>query len=61
MSAETYLIGYARVAKGDEQSNAAQSAALARAGRRRVFEETASWLVSRENAILSQWALCPGR
>jgi DNA invertase Pin-like site-specific DNA recombinase len=38
---EPYLLGYARVSKGDEQSNAAQTAALTRAGCRRVFEETA--------------------
>jgi DNA invertase Pin-like site-specific DNA recombinase len=39
---EPYLVGYARVSKGEEQSNAAQAAALARAGCRRVFEEVAS-------------------
>ncbi|MEH3103215.1 MAG: recombinase family protein [Sphingomonas phyllosphaerae] len=37
-----YLIGYARVPKGEDQSNAAQARALAAAGCRRVFEETAS-------------------
>ena len=37
-----YLIGYARVSKGDEQSNAAQRRALDAAGCRRVFEEIAS-------------------
>lgn len=37
-----YLIGYARVSKGDEQSNAAQRRALDDAGCRKVFEETAS-------------------
>ena len=42
MSAEPYLIGYARVSKGDEQSNAAQARALKSAGCRRVFEEAAS-------------------
>ena len=42
MGAEPYLVGYARVSKGEEQSNAAQAAALARAGCRRVFEEVAS-------------------
>ena len=42
MSAERYLVGYARVSKGEEQSNAAQAAALTRAGCRRVFEEAAS-------------------
>lgn len=42
MGAEPYLIGYARVSKGEEQSNAAQAAALTRAGCRRVFEEAAS-------------------
>jgi DNA invertase Pin-like site-specific DNA recombinase len=39
---EPYLVGYARVSKGEEQSNAAQAAALARAGCRRVFKEVAS-------------------
>ena len=42
MSAEPYLIGYARVSKGDDQSNAAQARALKAAGCRRTFEETAS-------------------
>lgn len=42
MSAEPYLIGYARVSKGDDQSNAAQASALTAAGCKRVFEETAS-------------------
>ena len=42
MSASSYLIGYARVSKGDEQSNAAQLRALAAAGCQRVFEEAAS-------------------
>jgi DNA invertase Pin-like site-specific DNA recombinase len=37
-----YLIGYARVSKGEEQSNAAQRRALAGAECRRIFEETAS-------------------
>ncbi len=37
-----YLIGYARVSKGEEQSNVAQARALDAAGCRRVFEETAS-------------------
>lgn len=36
------LIGYARVSKGDEQSNAAQVAALRRAECEQVFEEKAS-------------------
>lgn len=40
--AEPYLVGYARVSMGDEQSNAAQIAALKAAGCQRVFEETAS-------------------
>jgi len=42
MTREPYLIGYARVSKGDEQSNAAQRRALDAAGCKRVFEETAS-------------------
>ena len=36
------LIGYARVSKGDEQSNKAQARALSEAGCARVFEEKAS-------------------
>jgi DNA invertase Pin-like site-specific DNA recombinase len=37
-----YLVGYARVSRGDEQSNAAQAHALMAAGCERVFEEEAS-------------------
>lgn len=36
------LIGYARVSKGDEQSNKAQARALSEAGCKRVFEEKVS-------------------
>ncbi len=36
------LIGYARVSKGDEQSNALQAKALKAVGCQRVFEEAAS-------------------
>jgi DNA invertase Pin-like site-specific DNA recombinase len=36
------LIGYARVSKGDEQSNVLQAKALKAAGCQRVFEEAAS-------------------
>jgi DNA invertase Pin-like site-specific DNA recombinase len=36
------LLGYARVSKGDEQSNALQATALRGAGCRRIFEEAAS-------------------
>nr|WP_322098574.1 recombinase family protein [Nitratireductor rhodophyticola] len=36
------MIGYARVSKGDDQSNAAQLRALTAAGCKRVFEESAS-------------------
>jgi DNA invertase Pin-like site-specific DNA recombinase len=36
------LIGYARVSKGDDQSNALQAKALTAAGCKRVFEEAAS-------------------
>jgi len=36
------LLGYARVSKGEEQSNAAQAKALRAAGCRRIFEEAAS-------------------
>jgi DNA invertase Pin-like site-specific DNA recombinase len=39
---EPYLIGYARVSKGDEQSNASQLAVLSGHGCRRIFHETAS-------------------
>jgi DNA invertase Pin-like site-specific DNA recombinase len=42
LSTATYLIGYARVSKGDDQSNAAQLRALTAAGCKRVFEESAS-------------------
>lgn len=42
MSTDPYLIGYARVSRGEEQSNAAQAAALRAAGCRKVFEESAS-------------------
>ena len=36
------LLGYARVSKGDDQSNALQANALRAAGCRRIFEEAAS-------------------
>ena len=36
------LLGYARVSKGDEQSNAVQAKALSAARCRRIFEEAAS-------------------
>jgi DNA invertase Pin-like site-specific DNA recombinase len=36
------LLGYARVSKGDAQSNAGQAEALRAAGCRRIFEEAAS-------------------
>jgi len=36
------LIGYARVSKGDEQSNKVQAKALRAAGCRRIFEEASS-------------------
>lgn len=39
---KSMLLGYARVSKGDEQSNAMQGKALRAAGCRRVFEEAAS-------------------
>lgn len=42
LDVQPYLIGYARVSKGDEQSNAAQARALTAAGCQRVFEEAAS-------------------
>ena len=39
--ADSYLVGYARVRKGEEQSTAAQATALRSAGCRRLFEEAA--------------------
>src|SRR3546814_16683668 len=36
------IVGYARVSKGDDQSNATQRRALDALGCKRVFEETAS-------------------
>jgi DNA invertase Pin-like site-specific DNA recombinase len=42
MTRKPYFIGYARVSKGDDQSNAAQRHALDAAGCKRVFDETAS-------------------
>jgi DNA invertase Pin-like site-specific DNA recombinase len=39
---EPYLLGYARVSKGDDQSNTAQLTALTWAGCARLFEEAAS-------------------
>lgn len=39
---KSMLLGYARVSKGDEQSNAVQAQALRAAGCRRIFEEAAS-------------------
>src|SRR5215471_21379441 len=36
------LLGYARVSKGDDQTNALQARALRAAGCRRIFEEEAS-------------------
>lgn len=36
------MLGYARVSKGDEQTNALQARALRAAGCRRIFEEAAS-------------------
>jgi DNA invertase Pin-like site-specific DNA recombinase len=41
-SAGVMLLGYARVSKGDEQSNALQAQALGAAGCHRIFEETTS-------------------
>ena len=41
-ASEGMLIGYARVSKGDEQSNNVQAKALRAAGCRRIFEEAAS-------------------
>ena len=41
-TAKGMLLGYARVSKGDEQTNAPQVRALRAAGCRRIFEEAAS-------------------
>jgi len=41
-AAKGVLLGYARVSKGDEQTNAPQVRALRAAGCRRIFEEAAS-------------------
>ncbi len=41
-AADGLLVGYARVSKGDEQTNALQVRALKGAGCRRLFEEAAS-------------------
>ena len=41
-AAKGMLLGYARVSKGDEQTNALQVRALRAAGCRRIFEEAAS-------------------
>ncbi|MBV8401361.1 MAG: recombinase family protein [Acetobacteraceae bacterium] len=51
------LLGYARVSKGDEQSNALQGKALRAAGCRRIFEEAASggrWDRSELHRMLDQ-------
>ena len=42
MTLKTHLIGYARISKGDEQSNALQLKALKQVGCKRVYEEAAS-------------------
>ena len=42
MSGQPFLVGYARVSKGDEQSTALQLRALKEAGCKRIFEEAAS-------------------
>jgi DNA invertase Pin-like site-specific DNA recombinase len=42
MASKPHLVGYARISKGDEQSNALQLKALKAAGCKRIFEETAS-------------------
>src|SRR5258705_488944 len=42
MTIKPHLIGYARVSKGDEQSNALQLRTIKDAGCKRVFEESAS-------------------
>jgi DNA invertase Pin-like site-specific DNA recombinase len=42
VKSQNALLGYARISKGDEQSNALQARALKAAGCKRVFEEAAS-------------------
>lgn len=42
MSGQPFLVGYARVSKGDEQSTALQLRALKEAGCKRILEEAAS-------------------
>jgi DNA invertase Pin-like site-specific DNA recombinase len=42
MASKAHLVGYARISKGDDQSNALQLKALKAAGCKRVFEESAS-------------------
>jgi DNA invertase Pin-like site-specific DNA recombinase len=42
MASKPHLIGYARISKGDDQSNALQLKALKAVGCKRVFEEAAS-------------------
>jgi DNA invertase Pin-like site-specific DNA recombinase len=42
MASKPHLIGYARISKGDDQSNALRLKALKAAGCKRVFEEAAS-------------------
>lgn len=42
MTAKAHQIGYARISKGDDQSNALQIKALKEIGCKRVFEEAAS-------------------
>lgn len=42
MNTTPYLIGYARVSKGDDQSNATQARVLNAAGCKRLFEEAGS-------------------
>jgi hypothetical protein len=67
------LLGYARVSKGDEQSNKAQATALRAAGCRRIFGEAASsgrWdrpelhrMLDqlREGDVVVVWIACRGR
>lgn len=42
VKAQSTLLGYARISKGDQQNNALQAKALKSAGCKRVFEEAAS-------------------
>lgn len=54
MTVPSYLIGYARVSKGDEQSNAAQARAEGRIGGRRSKLTAAQQADVADNVIASR-------